>query len=183
MILNPWVILGSLVVVLGLVTGAWFLGDNHGTFVERAAQTAQQLSNANKTIGDIKAENKLSAKAGEEHDVHSTQVTVDTSAIGRALRDALAKIPPSADPLVPIWFVRMFDRAASRYVGADPLPGQSDGDTSTVRLSVVGSVLTTDFGRAETCRVQLTDLIAYAKDANAKREKIEPKSLLDRLGL
>lgn len=178
-----WALPTSLLVALAMCAGAWFLGSSHGTFVERAAQTEHQLANANTTIKKMGEENKHSDKAGENHAEHATQVTVDTSAIGRALAASLAKLPPSADPLVPAWFVRVFDRAASRFVGADPLPGKPDGDASTVRLSDVGTVLTTNFGKAEACRVQLTDLVVYAKEANARREKIEPQGLLDRLGL
>lgn len=173
----------SLLVALAMCAGAWFMGDNHGTFVERAAQTQQALANANATIKAKDAEIKSGDKSAEDHDRNNTQVNVDTSAIGRALQNALAKLPPSADPFMPVWWVRNHDRSASRYVGADLYPGKPDDAASDVRMSEAAALLKTDYAICETNRTQLADLIARIKEANAAREKIEPKSLLDRLGL
>lgn len=159
MLPNPYVLLGGLVGVILLVLGCSWLAYHRGADDQRNAQTEQQLSIANLNLKDAQDQNNKVAKAGEVHDVHNTQVTVDNSAIARQIAALVAKLPAGGDPYVPVWFVRMFDRSASRWKDGDPYPGKPDNDPSDVRLSEALTMLAANYGKCEANRVQLKDVI------------------------
>lgn len=156
---NPYVILGVVAFYIASVLGVGGLMYMRGRDDMKAAYTAQQLAQANTTIEGMKHKQAVSDTAGEVHDQHTNTVRETTREIVKTVT-----IPADADPFLPVGFVRLFDRAASRNIGADPYPGKSDGDPSDVRVSEAGSLLAgTDFARCEENRVQLSDLIAYLK--------------------
>lgn len=166
-LLNPWVILGLLATLLlsNAATGTLLYMRGRDDMI--AAYTKQELGKANATIRDMKAKDAKAAKAGEDHDRHQGAARKAT----RQIADSV-DIPPVADPYLPVGFVRMFDRAASRNIGADPYPGKSDGDPSDVRVSEAASLLNYNFGEVcEANRVQLTDLIDYLKADRAPEKK------------
>lgn len=156
----------ALLAALLLSGGAAFWGYEHGQAIQEARQTKAELSQANANIADMKHKDAIAAKAGEDHDAHVQVVRDTTREIIRTVT-----IPAASDPFLPVGFVRLFDRAASRQFGADPYPGKSDGDTSDIRVSEAANLLTVNFGEAEACRVQLTDLITYLKKDRAPEAK------------
>lgn len=158
MLPNPWVILGALIFLLVSVGGTGVLAYERGRDDMKASYTAQQLNQANVNIAEMKKRDADSAKAGASQDVQVQTVHDTTREIVRTVT-----IPADADPFLPVGFVRLFDRSASRSSGADSYPGKSDGDASNVRVSEAASLLATDFDACETNRVQLANLIAYLK--------------------
>jgi hypothetical protein len=142
-------------VAVGLTAGAWFGGVGHGKFVERAAHTEQQLAQANRSLADSQKNQETADKAGAEHEQHVQIVRERTREIVRTVT-----IPPDADPFVPVWFVRLYDRLASRAVNADPYPGQSEGDPSDVRLSETRPLLARASDEYFACRKQIEDIVA-----------------------
>lgn len=165
----------ALLAALLLGGGAGFWGYEHGIAIQEARQTKTELAQANANIADMKRKDEAAAKAGESHDANVRVVRDTTREIVRTVT-----IPAAADPYLPVGFVRLFDRAASRQLGADPYPGKSDGDASDVRVSEAANLLASNFGECETNRTQLADLIAYLKTDSAPAEK---PTWLERLGL
>jgi hypothetical protein len=160
--------------LLGGGTGFW--GYEHGIAIQEARQTKTELAQANANIADMKRKDEAAAKAGESHDANVRVVRDTTREIVRTVT-----IPPVADVYLPVGFVRMFDRAASRSIGADPYPGKSDGDPSDVKVSEAQSLLASNYGDVcEANRTQLADLIAYLKNDRPPAEK---STWLERLGL
>lgn len=158
MLPNPWVILGALVFFLVSIGGASFFAYERGRDDDKAAYTAQQLNNANANIADMKRRDAESAKAGESHDAQIQTVHDTTREIIRTVT-----IPAGADPFLPVGFVRLFDRSASRSIGADSYPGKSDGSASNVRVSQAATLLVSNFDKCEQNRAQLANLISYLK--------------------
>lgn len=146
--------------------GTGFWGYEHGIAIQEARQTKTELAQANANIADMKHKDEVAAKAGEQHDAQIQTVHDTTREIVRTVT-----IPAASDPFLPVGFVRMFDRAASRQLGADPYPGKSDGDASDVRVSEAANLLAANFGECEANRVQLSDLIAYIKSDRAPEAK------------
>ena len=122
---------------------------------------------------EMKRKDAAAAKAGEHHDQEVQTVHDTTREIIRTVT-----IPAASDPYLPVGFVRLFDRAAGRSIGADPYPGKSDGDASDVRVSEAASLLVGNYDKCETNRVQLADLIAYLK---SDREPAKRPDFLDRI--
>lgn len=178
--MNPWALLGAGAAWLVSMAVCGWLMYARGHDDMRNAYTEQQFATAQQTIKDMKTKQAKADQAGEKHDVNNVRVNVDTSAIGRSLQEALAKMPVNSDPYMPVWFVRVFDRSASRDATADPYPGKSDYDASDIRLSQAGALLATNFGKCEANRVQLTDLIAYLKEDRAQLPQ-KTQSFLDHL--
>ena len=175
MLPNPWVILGTAGAWLASLALCGWLFYARGHDDMRNAVTEQRLAQANANIEGMKKKQTAADAAGEKHDKASVQVVHDTREIVRTVT-----IPASADPYLPVGFVRLFDRAASRQLGADPYPGKSDGDPSDVRVSEAANLLAANFGECEANRVQLADLIDYLKSDRAPEKR---PSFLDRLNL
>lgn len=173
--LNPYVILGTAGAWLASIILCGWLMYARGHDDMRNAVTEQQLTQANSNITGMKANDAKAAKAGEDHDVKTQTVHDTTREIVRTVT-----IPADADPYLPVGFVRLFDRSASRSIGADPYPGKSDGDASDVRVSEAASLLVGDFDKCETNRVQLADLIAYVRSEQTPTPAPKP-SWLDSL--
>jgi hypothetical protein len=165
----------ALLATLLLSGGTAFWGYEHGIAIQEARQTKTELNQANANIADMKAKDAAAAKAGEAHDTHVQTVHDTTREIVRTVT-----IPAASDPYLPVGFVRMFDRAASRQLGADPYPGKSDGDASDVRVSEAGNLLAQNFGECEANRIQLADLIEYLRKDRVPESK---PSFLERMGL
>lgn len=180
MSLNPYVMLGTAGAwLLSLAVCGWLMyARGHDDM--RNAFTEQALTTANRNLADSQKQQNRQAAIGASHDKNQTQINIDTSAIARTLNQLLAKLPAGSDPFVPVWFVRMHDRAASRWTDADPYPGKSDGDPSDVRLSQALAMLTANYGKCETNRVQLRDTIDLKPVL--PNEIVPPKkSLLDNI--
>lgn len=163
----------ALLAMLLVGGGTGFWGYEHGVAIQEARQTKSELAQANANIADMKRKETEAAKAGEQHDAQIKTVHDTTREIVRTVT-----IPAAADPYLPVGFVRMFDRAASRQLGADPYPGKSDGDASDVRVSEAANLLAADFGECEANRVQLADLIDYLKADRAPEKRPD---FLDRI--
>jgi len=173
-LLNPWVILGLVATLLLTNVATGGLLYMRGRDDMKSAYTLQQLKTANATIAGMKTKQEGADKAGEKHDGNVQIVRSTTREIVRTVQ-----IPADADPYLPVGFVRLWDRAASRNIGADPYPGKSDGDPSDVRVSEAGRLLAgTNFAACEENRTQLADLIAYLR---ADREPAAKPSWLDRI--
>lgn len=170
---NPYAILGAAGVwLLSIVVAGWLMYAR-GRDDMRNAYTEQRLSQANADIAGMKAQQVKSDKAGEKHDANVQGIHETTREIIRTVQ-----IPAASDPYLPVGFVRLFDRAAGRSIGADPYPGKSDGDASDVRVSEAASLLVGNFDACEANRVQLADLIDYLKSDRATPPRM---SFLDQI--
>ncbi len=130
-------------VVLGVVIGGLlgtaglsYVSYNHGKFVEHSEQVGRENAILAKLVQDEKINAQKAFEAGKKFEDDKQETP------GQVLwRTREIHIPPDADPFMPVWFVRMFDRLASESNVADPYPGLADGAPSDVRLSEVKSVL------------------------------------------
>jgi hypothetical protein len=140
----------------------------------KAAYTEQQLTAANKALVDAGKNNQIANKAGQDHE---TQVQI----IREKGRDIIhtVVVPPDADPLLPIWFVRLWDRFASRSLTADAYPGKSDSDPSDVRLSEARTMLGKWADEYYACRQQVID--TGKLNPVLPPPQAEKKGLFDRL--
>lgn len=174
MIPNPWVILGAVGFLLLSVTGAWFLGDSHGTFVERAAQTAANLEQAKRDLADHKKNDQIADKAGKDFEDAKPQIRERIIE-----RTNTVQVPPDADPHMPVWFVRLWDRLATGDAASDAYPGQSPSAASDVRLSEVREKLTAWVEKYELAGRQIDG----ARELKPVLPKVEepPQSLIDRI--
>lgn len=174
MIPNPYVILGGLVGWLASLALCGWLMYNRGHDDMRNSYTEQQLTQANRNLVDAGKNNKIADDAGQKHE---TEVKI----IHDKGQDIIHSIivPPDADPLVPVWFVRLFDRFASRDVTADAYPGKSDSEPSDVRMSEVRIVLRGWADSYYTCKKQVDD----TRELNPvlPPPPQEKKSLIDQL--
>lgn len=157
MMFNPYVILGTAgawlasIILCGWLMYARGHDDMRNAQTETAlASTKQALSNSQKRQGD-------GATAAKEHDDHE-QAILDAFRHIRTGPSAVV-IRPDTDPFVPVWFVRMHDRAASGYPGGDPYPGKSDADPSEIRLSQALAMLVTNYEGCQVNRSRLLDVI------------------------
>lgn len=156
-LLDPKVLL-SLIVGLLIYSGiGGYLVYARGRDDMKAAYTEQQLATANLNIHDLQTNQASAAKAGADHE-QNVQTVHDTT------REIIhtVQIPAAADPFLPVGFVRLFDRAASRSIVGDPYPGKSDGDPSDVKVSEAASLLAGEGGWADqfySCRQQVADIV------------------------
>ena len=151
-LLNPWVILSLVGFFLLSTAGTGTLMYIRGRDDMKAAYTEQQLTAANKALVDAGKNNQIADKAGKDHEVQ-IQIIHDK---GRDIVNTI-RIPPDADPLLPIWFVRLWDRFASRSLTADAYSGKSDSDPSDVRLSEARTMLGKWADEYYACRQQVID--------------------------
>lgn len=173
-LLNPWVILSLVGFFLLSTVGAGALAYMRGRDDMKAVYTTQELSKANKALVDAQKNNETANAAGAQHE---TQVQI----IRERGRDIIrtVTIPPDADPRMPVWFVRLWDRFASRTVAGDPYPGKSDGDPSDVRLSEARTVLGQWADEYYACRQQVIDTSKLKPVLPRPVE--EPRTFLHRL--
>jgi hypothetical protein len=152
---NPYVVLGTAAAwLLTLLTVGWLMyARGHDDM--RNAYTEQQLTLANANLKGAGKNNKVAAVAGDQHEVRTTIIHEKT----REIHDSI-QIPADSDPLLPVWFVRLLNRAASRDAAGDPYPGKSQGDPSDVRLSEAGRMLSDGWAdKYYACRQQVIDTI------------------------
>lgn len=121
--------------LLGTVGGS-VMGYRHGKFVEHSEQVVRENAELAAQVEAEKKNAKIAFEAGKKFEDDKKQTPDQVRWRTREI-----VIPPDADPFMPIWFVRMFDRLASESNTADPYPGEPDGASSDVRLSEVKSVL------------------------------------------
>lgn len=155
MLPNPYVMLWVAGAWLASIVLCGWLMYNRGHDDMRNAYTEQQLTQANQNLATSQKTQEAADKAGAEHEQHVQIVRERTREIVRTVT-----IPPDADPLVPVWFVRLLDRYAGRSLDADPYPGKPEGDPSDVRLSEVRSLLAKWADDYYACRQQVIDIVA-----------------------
>lgn len=155
--LNQYAIIGMAAFYLLSIGGASFLSYERGHDDMRNAQTEQKLADTSAELTRTKARQKDGTTAAKEHDSHEDEIR----RLYGLLRSGpgAVHISPDSDPLVPVWAVRMHDRAASGWISGDPYPGKSDSDASDVRLSQVLAMCTANYERHEINRSRLTDII------------------------
>lgn len=174
---NPYVILGTAGAwLVSLVLVGWLLyARGHDDM--RNAFTEQQLTQANENLKNAGKNNKVADVAGEAHGEKVTIINNKT----REIHDSI-RIPADSDPLLPVWFVRLLNRAASRNATGDPYPGKSESDPSDVRLSEAGRMLSDGWAdKYYVCRQQVIDTVNLAPVLPAEQPQEEKRSLLDRL--
>lgn len=166
----PIALLGALAVT----GGASFWAYEHGQAVAEARQTKADFAQYRQDQEVLIP--KLLEKAGKaSQDFEAAKPKIITQVQWRT-RDV--QIPADADPFVPVWFVRMFDRLASEDPAADTYPGEPAGAPSRTRLSGTKPVLEAWVGKYETCRKQIDSI----RELNPMLpQPIEEKSLFDRL--
>lgn len=153
MLPSPYVLLGGAAAWIASLALCFWLAYSRGHDDMRNAYTEQQLTQANRNLSDASKNNATAHSADVNHQA-GVQVVHDTT--NTVIRTVT--IPADRDPFLPVGFVRLFDRAASRNPAADPYPGKSDGDPSDVRVSQAGSLLVTDWAdKYYTCRKQVID--------------------------
>ena len=140
----------ALIGVLFFAGGTTFWGYTHGVSVQEARQTKAELVQARKDFVDWKKNEDKANAASTKFEEQKPQIIREVHERTRTIT-----IPPDADPLVPVWFVRMFDRLASKDPSADAYPGEPDGSASRIRLSGTKPVLENWVEKYETCRAQV----------------------------
>lgn len=152
-LLNPWVILGLVAAFLLSNASTGTLLYIRGKDDQIAYQNTVELKKANKALADAGKNQKIADAAGVQHEK-------EVQIIHERGRDIIhtVNIPPDADPFVPVWFVRLFDRLASRSLTADAYPGQPENNTSDIRLSEVRIVLGQWADKYYTCQKQIIDI-------------------------
>lgn len=146
---NPYVIGG----IALIWAGSLFASYHHGKFVRQAEYTDAELDKANWRLEQVGKQNQKADQAGKEHEAAKTIIHNTTREIYRS-------VPVGRDSVVPVWFVRLLDRSASRDIAADPYPGKSADDPSDVTLSEASRLLTGPGGWVDlyyTCRQQVSD--------------------------
>lgn len=147
---NPWVLLGIGGALIASNTATHFLSYASGKDDQIAYQTTADLAQARLDLKTAEELAKKGDEAGRKFEDAKPQIV-------REVRERTREIviPPDADPFVPVWFVRMFDRLASGDPTADTYPGQSDSAASRTRLSGTRPVLEGWVSKYETCRAQI----------------------------
>lgn len=137
----------SIVIAVG-VSGWLFYKRGHDDM--RNAYTEAQVVVLKKDLNDAKKNGKIADDAGKKFENAKPQIV-------REVRDRTNTIiiPPDADPFLPVWTVRMFDRLASGDRTADTYPGEPDGAPSRTRLSGIKPVLEAWVEKYEVCRAQV----------------------------
>lgn len=141
----------ALLVTLLLSGGAGFWGYEHGIAIQEARQTKAELIQERQERKDDAANIAKAQQAGGHFEEQKPQIIREVQT-----RTQTVTIPPDADPFVPVWFVRMFDRLASADSGADTYPGEPAGNPSRTRLSGTKPVLEAWVSKYETCRKQIS---------------------------
>ena len=153
-LLNPWVILSLVGFFLVATIGAGTLAYMRGRDDMKAVYTEQELQQANRALVQAQKTNEAAKAAGDKHEEQKVVIHEKTREIYRSVT-----VPPDADPLLPVWFVRLLNRASSRNTADDPYPGQPDSDTSTIRLSEAGRMLSDGWAdKYYVCRKQIEDI-------------------------
>lgn len=171
---NPYVILsGAAAWLASLVLCGWLMyARGHDDM--RNAYTEQQLTQANTNLRNSQKNQDRADQAGFEHE-QKVQVVHDTT---REIVRTVS-VPADADPYVPVWFVRLWDRLAGRSLDGDAYPGKSESAASDVRLSEVKPVLAKWADDFYACRQQVADIVALKPVLPAP--KAESKTVFDRL--
>jgi hypothetical protein len=140
-----------------------------------AYQNTVELKKANKALADAGKNNQIANKAGEDHATNVQVVHDTTREIVRTVT-----IPAESDPFLPVGFVRLFDRAASRSLAADPYPGKSDGEPSDIRVSQAATLLVSDWAdKYYICKKQVDDTRSLAPVRPPPPQ--EERTLLERI--
>lgn len=166
--LNPWVLLAFVGVLFASNAATGTLLYMRGRDDTVAAYTKQELREANAKLSAKAVNDKKADDAGVKHEKDKEDIHVVT----RTIRESVV-VPPDRDPFVPVWFVRLLDRAAVRSATADPAPSQSAGDPSDVRLSEVGDVLTSQADDYYQCRKQVENIVSLEPVLPAPPEQKE----------
>lgn len=174
--MNPYVILGGVVGWIASVALAGWLMYARGHDDMRNAFTEQQLAQANTNLKNTQVNQNKAATVGVEHEA-KVQVVHDTT---RTIIQSV-NLPPESDPFLPVGFVRVLDRSASRAINGDPYPGKSDGDPSDARVSEAQALLAKWADDFYVCRQQVADTIRLKPVLPSP--PVEGKGLLERLGL
>lgn len=172
---NPYVIIGAIVGWLASIALTGWLMYTRGHDDMRNAYTEQQLVAANANLKAAAKNNKLADDAGKKFEDAKPQIVQRIVERTREIR-----IPSDADPLMPVWFVRMWDRVASGSSAADPYPGLDAGAASDVRLSEVRTVLERWAGKYETCQLQIDSIRQLRPVLPPPKEESTP-SLFERI--
>ncbi len=154
---NPWVMLGAAGAWLASLVVCGWLMYARGHDDMRNAQTETALASTKTALKNSQARQGDGQAAAKEHDDHEQAILNAFQHIRTG--PAAVVIRPDTDPFVPVWFVRMHDRAASGYPGGDPYPGKSDADASTIRLSQALAMLVTNYEGCQVNRSRLLDVI------------------------
>ena len=159
MLPNPYLILGSLIAVLILVTGAFFEGKHYQTL-----QDAQALSDAkSQVILQMGKSEVITADVGKTDAVAQAQIQTVTQTIIKEVPVYVTK--KSNDRCtIPNGFVQLHDAAAS---GVSPIPDATSGaddPASGVDLSKVASTVASNYGTCNQVRQSLSDLQQWVAD-------------------
>lgn len=176
MLPNPYVILAGVIGWIASIALAGWLMYARGHDDMRNAFTEQQLVAANQNLKNSQANQNKAATVGVEHEA-KVQVVHDTT---RTIIQSV-NLPPESDPYLPVGFVRVFDRSASRAINGDPYAGKSDGDPSDVRVSEAQTMLAKWADQYYVCREQVISVVGLKPVLPAP--PVEGKGLLERLGL
>lgn len=132
--------------------GGWMLY-TRGKDDQKNWQTQQDLLQAQRDLKEAQDLTKKANQAGKDFEDAKPQIATQVR-----WRTNTIVVPPDADPLLPIWFVRMFDRLASEDPSADPYPGEPAGGSSRTRLSGARPVLESWVTKYETCRTAIKQI-------------------------
>jgi hypothetical protein len=133
--------------------GAAFVGYQHGRAIEKSELVSVENKKLEQDAKDHATNDKIANDAGRSFEQAKPIIVTQ-------VRDRIreVRVPPDADPVLPVWFERMFDRLAAGNTVADAYPGEPDSAPSRLRLSGVQPVLTAWVIKYETCRKQVDDI-------------------------
>ena len=148
-----WAIPTALLAAILLALGTGYAGLEHGIAIQEARQTKAELVQERAERKEDAANIQKAQDAGKGFEDAKPQIIREVQT-----RTQTITIPADADPFVPVWFVRMFDRLASSDSGADTYPGEPAGNPSRTRLSGTKPVLEAWVSKYETCRKQIASI-------------------------
>lgn len=159
MIGNPYVLLGAGVVVIGLVTGAYFTGREH----EGNARDAAQLV-AERAAQDLIDQQAAASAAATGEVASNTEAELDQARdVTTTLLSEIPNVENNDNAAVPAGLGRLwYDSIRGELPGIPIGTGQPYGLTPSVEYAVfIGSLVTTDIinnGKHHQCRATLIGL-------------------------
>lgn len=150
--LNPYWPLIKMGLILTFISVVSWLSYARGRDDNENYHNKVTLAATQKELRDAQRNDNIADHAGKEH-AQSVQVVHDTT---REIVRTVT-VPADADPFMPVWFVRLWDRLATQSPSADPYPGKLENASSDTRLSEVKSMLAAWEDKYYVCQKQVDD--------------------------
>lgn len=155
-LLNPWVLLGLLITLLGSNGFSYYEGHKLGVASQVAVEQSAAFKQQHTTIVYQQAQAQVNNNAAG----NNANQQAGNQVVYKTIHDSVDHyIEPTMDSFVPCGLVRLHDAAASG--GADTstiCPGQPNDAASDVKMSAFGEMLVDNYGAFNTNAIQLKNL-------------------------